>query len=321
MSLRINGIAKYQNTSFLKMNGTTSQCEGIRSLIKHYISKKCYLLDLMHNLNEVVRKCRTNEILSDFKHQKRSSQYFYQNMFKEVRNEIVEASKLSVISHSNNGNKIEVRTNKYQELDKDTKFEKIAGIRYGSLTMLCFTLCDKESKHRDDFMEIREDIFGLIMKLHKRHSPNEKLSSTTNLVGDPICRCPKLYGGECSLSLNEEKLHTDNDQSSTESNDVMDTKKDRISNVQKSNKRKRSRQPKKEDHKEVSTEIVTYGVISYTKGFENFQYMNRLSMYPNFNGYLKPPCYSYRRVRTPIFQINPSHPNVANYYDYWNARI
>ncbi|KAL4394063.1 hypothetical protein AHAS_Ahas02G0114500 [Arachis hypogaea] len=290
---------------------------------------------------------------------------------------------------------------------EDIESEKIASVRYGALATLCFTLCDKASKHRDDFMEIREDIFGLIVKLHKRHNPNEKLPSIANLVGDPsivktkgaprqttntakarkcshckqightVRRCPKRYGGERSLSLNEEKLNTDNDQSSTESNGVMDmsdeetihqcnekrmnkphvqstevqsnhyndnitekssaqtkintseaafedTKKDRISSVQKSNKRKRlhnnriekSRKPNKEDHQEVSTKIGTYGAISSTKGIENLQYMNGLPMYPSFNGYPIPPCYSYSGGGIPMFQINSSHANVPNYYYY-----
>ncbi|KAL4394064.1 hypothetical protein AHAS_Ahas02G0114600 [Arachis hypogaea] len=83
----------------------------------------------MHNLNEAVRQYWTNELLSDFKSlfsspvlttyfediEKEAANIFTQNMFKEVRNEILEASKLNVVGHSNNGNKIDVRMNKYQE--------------------------------------------------------------------------------------------------------------------------------------------------------------------------------------------------------------
>ncbi|XP_015944684.1 protein FAR1-RELATED SEQUENCE 5-like [Arachis duranensis] len=469
----------YLNDTFFGRIRTTSQCEGIHSLIKHYIDKKCYLLDLMHNLNEAVRQYRTNELLSDFKSlfsspvlttcfediEKEAANIFTHNMFKEVRNEILEASKLNVVGHSIDGNKIEVRMNKYQEpaieykvrydrstnnfacdcrlfesrgipcshifctmrhdhistipntlihkrwtkdakkeyisslTAEDIESEKIAGVRYGALATLCFSLCDKASKHRDDFMEIREDIFGLIMKLHKRHNPNDKLPSTANLVGDPsvvktkgaprqttktakarkcshckrightVRRCPKLYGGECSLNSNEDKLNTDIDQSSTESNGdtkkvnkphvqstevqsnqyndnrtekataqtkinapeatFADTKKDRISSVEKSKKRKRldnnriekGRKPNEADHEEVPPEIGTYGAISSTKGIERFQCMNRLPMYPSFNGYPMPPFYSYSGGRTPMFQINPSQANVPNYYYYWNARV
>ncbi|MED6150741.1 hypothetical protein PIB30_119200 [Stylosanthes scabra] len=119
--------------------------------------------------------------------------------------------------------------------DEDTESEKIGGVRYGALATLCFTLCDKASKYRDDFMEIRDDIFGLIIKLHNRHSPNAKLPSTSNLVDDPsvvktkgaprqtsraaeahkcsnckqaghtVRRCPELHGGQRrSPGLNED---------------------------------------------------------------------------------------------------------------------
>ncbi|MED6181753.1 hypothetical protein PIB30_022353 [Stylosanthes scabra] len=83
---------------------------------------------------------------------------------------------------------------------EDTESENIAGIRYGALATLCFTLCESASKNRDDFMEIRDDIFGLIQKLKNRHDPNSKIS--------------ELYGKRTS--------HTNHHQSSDELDDVKD---------------------------------------------------------------------------------------------------
>ncbi|XP_020987660.1 protein FAR1-RELATED SEQUENCE 5-like [Arachis duranensis] len=59
--------SSYLNDKFFGGIRTTSQCEGIHSLIKNYISKKCYLLELIHNFNEALTQYRTNELLSDFK--------------------------------------------------------------------------------------------------------------------------------------------------------------------------------------------------------------------------------------------------------------
>ncbi|RYR28916.1 hypothetical protein Ahy_B01g053136 [Arachis hypogaea] len=184
-------------------------------------------------------------------------------------------------------NRENTRRNKYLEMEngkrdhrlitsEDIESEKIVGVRYSALAMLCFTLCDKASKHQDDFMEIREDIFGLIMKLHKRHNPNEKMPSTANLVGDPCVVKTKGAPRQTTKAAKARKCSHCKRISHT------NTKKDRISNVQKSNKRKRldnnhmekSRQPNKKDHKEVSTDIGTYGAISSTKDFVNFQFMN-----------------------------------------------
>ncbi|XP_015945863.1 protein FAR1-RELATED SEQUENCE 5-like [Arachis duranensis] len=124
----------------------------------------------------------------------------------------------------------------------ETDSENIAGIRYGALATLCFTLCESASKNRDDFMEIRDDIFGLIQKLKKRRDPESKVLSNACMVGDPtvvktkgaprlnrwaiksrkcshctcrghtIRRCPELYSRDV--------LHTSHHQSSDELNDV-----------------------------------------------------------------------------------------------------
>ncbi|RYR05926.1 hypothetical protein Ahy_B06g085749 [Arachis hypogaea] len=124
----------------------------------------------------------------------------------------------------------------------ETDSENIAGIRYGALATLCFTLCESASKNRDDFMEIRDDIFGLIQKLKKRRDPESKVLSNACMVGDPtvvktkgaprlnrwavksrkcshctrrghtIRRCPKLYSRDV--------LHTSHHLSSDKLNDV-----------------------------------------------------------------------------------------------------
>ncbi|XP_016167999.1 protein FAR1-RELATED SEQUENCE 5-like [Arachis ipaensis] len=312
--------SSYLNDKFFGGIRTTSQCEGIHSLIKNYISKKCYLLELIHNFNEALTQYRTNELLSDFKSlfttpvlttclqdiEKQAADIFTRSMFKEVRCEIEEAGKLNV-THSVSNNEVKVRINKYRQprrecevqYDKATKkfacdcrlfksrdipcchifctmrhdhidiipdtlvctrwtknakkdyvcsvtsaetdSENIAGIRYGALATLCFTLCESASKNRDDFMEIRDDIFGLIQKLKKRRDPDSNVLSNVCMVGDPtvvktkgaprqnrwaiksrkcshctrrghtIRRCPELYSRDV--------LHTGHHQSSDELND------------------------------------------------------------------------------------------------------
>ncbi|KAL4356062.1 hypothetical protein AHAS_Ahas09G0049100 [Arachis hypogaea] len=314
--------SSYLNDKFFGEIRTTSQCEGIHSLIKNYISKKCYLLELIHNFNEALTQYRTNELLSDFKSlfttpvlttclqdiEKQTVDIFTRSMFKEVRCEIEEAGKLNVVTHSVSNNEVKVRINKYRQPEREcevqydkvtkkfacdcrlferrdipcchifcimrhdhidiipdilvctrwtknakkdyvclvtsteTDSENIAGIRYGALATLCFTLCESASKNRDDFMEIRDDIFGLIQKLKKRRDPESKVLSNACMVGDPtvvktkgaprlnrwavksrkcshctrrghmIRRCPELYSRDV--------LHTSHHQSSDELNDV-----------------------------------------------------------------------------------------------------
>ncbi|RYQ95897.1 hypothetical protein Ahy_B08g091278 [Arachis hypogaea] len=213
--------------------------------------------------------------------EKQVADIFTRSMFKEVRCEIEEAGKLNVVTQSVSNNEVKVRINKYRQpgrecevqYDKATKkfacdcrlFESrgipcchifctmrhdhidiipdtLVCTRYGALATLCFTLCESASKNRDDFMEIRDDIFGLIQKLKKRRDPDSNVLSNACMVGDPtivktkesprqnrlavksrkcshctrhghtIRRCPKLYSRDI--------LHTGHHQSSDELNDV-----------------------------------------------------------------------------------------------------
>ncbi|RYR78528.1 hypothetical protein Ahy_A01g003348 [Arachis hypogaea] len=169
----------------------------------------------MHNLNEVVRQYRTNELLYDFKSlfsssvlttcfediEKDAANIFTQNMFKEVKNEIIEASKLNVVSHSNNGNKIEVRMNKYQE--SGIEYEVWYDRSNNNLTCDCRLFESRGIPCFHIFCTMRHDHISTIPNtlIHKRWTKdlrilnlkrllvsdnyNEKLPSTANLVGDP----------------------------------------------------------------------------------------------------------------------------------------
>nr|XP_025647180.1 protein FAR1-RELATED SEQUENCE 5-like [Arachis hypogaea] len=48
---------------------TTSQCEGINSLIRFYVNRKNTLIDFMHNLDRALKEYRNNELIADFKSQ------------------------------------------------------------------------------------------------------------------------------------------------------------------------------------------------------------------------------------------------------------
>ncbi|RYR38578.1 hypothetical protein Ahy_A09g043634 [Arachis hypogaea] len=81
---------------------TTSQCEGINSLIRFYVNRKNTLIDFMHNLDRALKEYRNNELIAGFKSQcsepvmitslevyeRSASCYFTRNIFKEICNEI-----------------------------------------------------------------------------------------------------------------------------------------------------------------------------------------------------------------------------------------
>nr|XP_025689012.1 protein FAR1-RELATED SEQUENCE 5 [Arachis hypogaea] len=100
---------------------TTSQCEGINSLIRFYVNRKNTLIDFMHNLDRALKEYRNNELIADFKSQfsepvmitslevyeKSASCYFTQNIFKEIRNKIQRAGALNIKVLSTTLDKVE----------------------------------------------------------------------------------------------------------------------------------------------------------------------------------------------------------------------
>ncbi|XP_025661137.2 protein FAR1-RELATED SEQUENCE 5-like [Arachis hypogaea] len=100
---------------------TTSQCEGINSLIRFYINHRNTLIDFMHNLDRALKEYRNNELIADFESQcsepvmitllevyeRSASCYFTQNIFKKIRNEIQRAGALNIKVLSTTLDKVE----------------------------------------------------------------------------------------------------------------------------------------------------------------------------------------------------------------------
>ncbi|KAL4299862.1 hypothetical protein AHAS_Ahas17G0143300 [Arachis hypogaea] len=54
---------------FFRYIRTTSQCEGINSLIRFYVNHKNRLIDFLRNLDRKLNEYRNNELVADFKSQ------------------------------------------------------------------------------------------------------------------------------------------------------------------------------------------------------------------------------------------------------------
>ncbi|XP_025617044.1 protein FAR1-RELATED SEQUENCE 5-like [Arachis hypogaea] len=112
---------------------TTSQCEGINSLIRFYVNRKNTLIDFMHNLDRALKEYRSNELIADFKSQcsepvmiislevyERSvSCYFTRNIFKEICNEIQRAGALNITVLSTTLDKVEFSVTALGDPTKD----------------------------------------------------------------------------------------------------------------------------------------------------------------------------------------------------------
>ncbi|XP_057744669.1 protein FAR1-RELATED SEQUENCE 5-like [Arachis stenosperma] len=116
---------------------TTSQCEGINSLIRFYVNRKNTLINFMHNLDRALKKYRNNELIAYFKSQcsepvmitslevyeRSASCYFTRNIFKEIRNEIQRAWALNIKVLSTTLDKVEFSVTALGDPAKDRQVE------------------------------------------------------------------------------------------------------------------------------------------------------------------------------------------------------
>ncbi|RYR28984.1 hypothetical protein Ahy_B01g053230 [Arachis hypogaea] len=191
------------------------------------------------------------------------------------------------------------------EAIKNSKFlDGLKHLIYGALATLCFTLCESASKNRDDFMEIRDDIFGLIQKLKKRHDPDSNVLSNVCLVSDPTVvktkGVPRQIDGRQNLDTR-----------------VVDTSlrskkyKRRCSNI---NNVHKSGQPNSHD----IGKTCQPNPIDSVK-FQN-QHLNGLPVYPTFVEFCIPPYHPYNG--TPLYQsYSPYYYNVSNENLFWNGGV
>ncbi|RYR33845.1 hypothetical protein Ahy_A10g048494 [Arachis hypogaea] len=201
--------SSYLNDKFFSRIRTTSQCEGIHSLIKNYISKNCYLLELIHNFNEAMNLYQKNELLSDFKSLfttpvlttclqdigKQAANVFTKSMFKEVQCEIEKAGKLNVITYlvSNDEVKRQPGENLKYNIIKPLKKLLVIIVCFESRGILCCHIfCTMRHNHIDTILDtilhpwILTLKILLILDMHKkRRDPNSKIFTNTGLVGDP----------------------------------------------------------------------------------------------------------------------------------------
>ncbi|RYQ85018.1 hypothetical protein Ahy_B10g104501 [Arachis hypogaea] len=92
----------YLREHFFSRIRTTSQCEGIHSLLKNYVDSKTSLLKFMHKFSEVLRHYQNNHLTVDFdtfykfsvltmclkSFEKQAAEIYTRNIFKLVKDEI-----------------------------------------------------------------------------------------------------------------------------------------------------------------------------------------------------------------------------------------
>ncbi|KAL4390045.1 hypothetical protein AHAS_Ahas03G0105800 [Arachis hypogaea] len=173
---------------------TTSQCEGINSLIRFYVNRKNTLIDFMHNLDRALKEYRNNELIADFKSQfsepvmitslevyeKFASCYFMRNIFKEIRNEIQRAGALNIKVLSTTLDKVNFSVTALGDPAKDRRVEVDKGKNLFSCSCKLFESRGIPCSHvfcAMKFENILEFPESLIYKRWTKNAKNEFIST------------------------------------------------------------------------------------------------------------------------------------------------
>ncbi|XP_072056873.1 protein FAR1-RELATED SEQUENCE 5-like [Arachis hypogaea] len=198
---------------------TTSQCEGINSLIRFYVNRKNTLIDFMHNLDRALKEYRNNELIADFKSQysepvmitslevyeRSASCYFTRNIFKEIRNEIQRAGALNITVLSTTLDKVEFSVTALGDPAKDQRVEVDRGKNMFSCSCKLFESRGIPCSHifcAMKFENILEFPDSLIYKRWTKNAKNEFIS-TEMPVNDDIERVLKFRVGALASNCNK----------------------------------------------------------------------------------------------------------------------
>ncbi|XLT26712.1 hypothetical protein HN873_058004 [Arachis hypogaea] len=198
---------------------TTSQCEGINSLIRFYVNRKNTLIDFMHNLDRALKEYRNNELIADYKSQcsepvmitslevyERSvSCYFTRNIFKEIRNEIQRAEALNITVLSTTLDKVEFSVTALGDPAKDRRVEVDRGKKLFSCSCKLFESRGIPCSHifcAMKFENILEFPDSLIYKRWTKNAKNEFISTEMH-VNDDIERVLKFRVGALASNCNK----------------------------------------------------------------------------------------------------------------------
>ncbi|RYR72340.1 hypothetical protein Ahy_A02g006545 [Arachis hypogaea] len=203
---------------------TTSQCEGIHSLLKNYVDNKINLLEFMHKFSEVLRHYRNNHLTTDFEtfykfpvlttclksFEKQAAELYTRNIFKLVKDEIEAAGALNVTEYPNSGDIVEYNTSEYftqqwqfkvsYNKDKDLfacecrLFETrglpcshIFGVlKHRKAKCVPISLILKSWTREADYRKISSELLKLISKVQNKSDAQARLSPTSALIGDPV---------------------------------------------------------------------------------------------------------------------------------------
>ncbi|RYR28919.1 hypothetical protein Ahy_B01g053140 [Arachis hypogaea] len=208
----------YLRDQFFGRIRTTSQCEGINSLIKAYVRKKDTLLEFINNMETVVSHYRNNERVAEFNSKYTApvlvtslptledfaAKTFTRNMFREVRKKIEDACAMNTELVIQDGGKLYFKCNIFgvPEIHHVVEFDRVRGI----LRCKCLWFENRGIPCMHIFACLKHQHVEVIPEslVCKRWTKNAKSDFMKSNVDDPsdsdkVLKCRLgVLGAECS---------------------------------------------------------------------------------------------------------------------------
>ena len=123
----------YLNDKFFCHIRTTSQCEGVNSLIKSYVWKKNNLLDFMQKFHQALREYQNNQLIVEFncmftspilttclqEIKKYAIKVFTRDIFTEMKSETEDARAANMIERSKIADNVVLKMNRFGKLNNE----------------------------------------------------------------------------------------------------------------------------------------------------------------------------------------------------------
>ncbi|QHO24950.1 Protein FAR1-RELATED SEQUENCE [Arachis hypogaea] len=218
----------YLRDQFFGRIRTTSQCEGINSLIKAYVRKKDTLLEFINNMETVVSHYRNNERVAEFNSKYTdpvlvtslstledfAAKTFTRNMFREVRKEIEGACAMNTELVIQDGGKLYFKCNSFGvlEIDHVVEFDIVGGM----LRCECLWFENRGIPYMHIFACLKHQHVEVILErlVCKHWTKNVKSDFMKSNVDDPsdsdkVLKCRLgVLGAECSRLMDVESKNS-----------------------------------------------------------------------------------------------------------------
>ncbi|XP_016168103.1 protein FAR1-RELATED SEQUENCE 5-like [Arachis ipaensis] len=194
---------------------TTSRCEGINSSLKKFIKSKNCILELVENLDRVVKDYRNNEFIADYKTlysnpvltmgletlEKSMSMFYMRKIFYEMQKQIEGVRALLVLHRDSIGGTEKFMFRKWckdaKVADSNSQHASVNPtdgfrVRYGALWSACLSLCFTAAQCTETYNTAMTEVARMSMEFKSLGGTGQRSSRVQARVDETHILDPKV---------------------------------------------------------------------------------------------------------------------------------